>query len=500
MIPVLVAMLIGSAAVPTVVVDGTTLPASAVVTIKDKAYVSLRAAANALNADVAFDARSKTVTLTTVVRQAIMHIGDTSVTINGQRASMNAAPQLVLGRVMLPLRSLAVAMGAHVAFDGARHRVVIALAQTTATPSGGVPSPDIQASRTLQGTVSRVDLSPATPAVYVDAGSQEYRIALPQGMKIQYRETRGNIAGTGSIAQVRPGDTLIAVLDGSGALVSIADIFTGYTGTVASVAGWSMVLTNGRVVDADKNATAVSLDGQEATLDALHAGDMVTVRADPKSGKVRDVVALSPAAPGSPAGAVTQSGDLRIDTVSDNADQALRAGQILRVDATGTGGADVAFDIGDLVGGILMPETQAGHYEGTFDIQVGTNFINAPIVVRASKGSSRAQAVASDPLTIITTPPSIKEVAPASGAAVNNPRPSLFATFATLGDRGMQADSLRLWVDGVDVSAAAIRTSGFISYLPQEDLNAGVVSVKIRGVDTAGNPLEYKWSFVIEAP
>jgi hypothetical protein len=197
---------------------------------------------------------------------------------------------------------------------------------------------------------------------------------------------------------------------------------------------------------------------------------------------------------------VTQSGDLRIDTVSDNADQALRAGQILRVDATGTGGADVAFDIGDLVGGILMPETQAGHYEGTFDIQVGTNFINAPIVVRASKGSSRAQAVASDPLTIITTPPSIKEVAPASGAAVNNPRPSLFATFATLGDRGMQADSLRLWVDGVDVSAAAIRTPGFISYLPQEDLNAGIVSVKIRGVDTAGNPLEYKWSFVIEAP
>lgn len=499
MIAVVAAMLIG-AAVPTIVVDGTTLPAGAVAVVKDKAYVSLRAAASALNADVTFDGQTKTVTLTTVVRQAVMRIGDTAVMINGQRMKLNAAPQLVLGRVMLPLRSLAVALGARVSFDGATHRVVVALAPDSAAPSGTDSSPDVQQSHTLQGTVNRVDLTPSSPAVYVGVGSQEYRIAVPSGMNIQYRETRGNIAGNGSIAQVRPGDTLIAVLDRSGVLLSIADIFTGYTGTVASVNGWSMVLTNGRVVNADKSATAVSLDGQPGTLDALHAGDMVTVRADPKSGKVRDVVALSPATTGSTAVASTQSGDVHIDAIDDNADRALRAGQTLRVRATGTRGASLAFDIGDLVGGILMPETQPGTYEGTFNVQVGTNFINAPIVVRATKGASRAQAVAADPLTIITTPPSIKEAAPGPGASVNNLRPSLFATFATLGDRGMQADTLRLWVDGVDVSAAAVRTPGFISYLPQEDLDAGVVSVKIRGFDTAGNPLEYKWSFVIAAP
>jgi Copper amine oxidase N-terminal domain len=498
MIAIVVAMLVG-AAIPTIVVDGSTMPASAIVTIKGKTYISLRSAAAALNADVAFDGRTKTVTLTTVVRQAVMHIGDTTVLINGQRATMNAAPQLVLGRVMLPLRGLAVAMGAHVAIDGATHSIVITSTEGS-TPSGAASSSAVQASHTLQGTVNRVDLTPTSPAIFVGAGQQEYRIAVPPGMEIQYRETRGNIAGNGSIAQVRPGDTLIAVLDASGALLSIADIFTGYTGTIASVAGWSMVLTNGRVVDGDKTATAVSLDGQPATLDALHAGDMVTVRADPKSGKVRDVVALSPAAPGSTAGAATQSDDLRIDAIDDNAGQALRAGQTLLVRATGTRGANVAFDIGDLVGGIPMTETQPGRYEGSFNIQVGTNFINAPIVVRASKGASRAQAVAADPLTIITTPPSIKEAAPASGATVNNLRPSLYATFATLGDRGMQADSLRLWVDGVDVSAAAVRTPGYISYLPQEDLNAGVISVKIRGFDTAGNPLEYKWSFVIVEP
>jgi ribosomal protein L21E len=496
MISLLLAAFVG-VQVPTVVVDGSTLPAAAIVTIKEKTYVSLRAAANALNADIAFDGRAKTVTFTTVVRQVIMRVGEPSALINGQRVALNAAPQVVSGRVMLPLRALAVGLGARVAFDGAEHRVVITSADRSTVPSGGPSSPQVALSQTLQGTVNRVDLSATSPAVYIGVDQQEYRIAVPSRVKIQYRETRGNITGSGSIAQVRPGDTLIAVLDSSGALVSIADIFTGYTGTVASVTGWSMVMTNGRVVDGDKDATTVLLDGQAAVLGDLHAGDMVTVRADPKTGKVRDVVALSPAAQGSTATAAPQPGALRIDAVADNAGQAFRAGQLLRVSATGSRGALVSFDIGDLVGGIPMPETQPGRYAGTYDVQVGTNFINAPIVVRAMKGSVRAQAVAADPLTIITTPPSVREAAPASGASVNNRRPSLYATFSTLGDLGMRRESLRLWVDGIDVSAASIRTSEFISYLPQDDLSTGAVSVKLRGIDTAGNPLEYTWSFVI---
>jgi hypothetical protein len=397
---------------------------------------------------------------------------------------------------MLPLRALAAGLGARVAFDGA-NRVTITSANASAVPSGAPSSPTVTSSQTIQGTVNRVDLTAGSAAVYIGVDQQEFRIVVPPGMKIQYRETRGNITGNGSIAQVRPGDTLIAVLDRAGALVSIADIFTGYTGTVASVAGWSMVLTNGRVVEGDKSATTVSLDGLPAALGDLHAGDMVTVRADPKTGKVRDVVALSPVAPGPASSSLPLQDAVRIDAVTDNADQALRAGQTLHVIATGSRGSAVGFDIGDLVGGIPMPETQPGRYEGTFDVQVGTNFINAPIVVRAVKGSAKAQAVAADPLTIVTTPPLVREAAPASGASVNNRRPSLFATFATLGDLGMRPDSLHLWVDGVDVSAASVRTSDFISYLPQDDLGNGLVSVKIRGTDTAGNPLEFKWSFII---
>lgn len=494
MIPLVLGLLVLA---PTVIVDGTKMPAAAIVTVKEKTYVSLRAAANALNADVAFDGRTKTVTFTTVVRQLVMRVGDPNASVNGQRVALGAAPLDRSGRIVVPLRALAVGLGGRVAFDGAAHRVVITSSDSSPATAGATAAPQTAQSHTLQGTVNRVDLSAGASAVYVDSDQQEYRIAVSPDTKIQYRETRGNIAGTGSIAQVRPGDTLIAVLDQSGTLVSIADIFTGYTGTVASVNGLSMVLTNGRVVDGAKDSTAVSLDGQSGSFADLRAGDMVTVRADPKTGKVRDVVALSQANPGSAATATPQAGDLRIDAVTDNADRAFRAGQELHVGATGSRGAIVSFDIGDLVGGIPMPEAQPGRYEGTYDVQVGTNFINAPIIVRAAHGSLQTQAVAENPLTIITTPPSIREAAPASGAVVNNVRPSLYVTFATLGDRGMDASSLRLWIDGVEVSAAATRTPEFISYLPQSDLEPGTVWVRLRGFDTAGNPLEYKWSFVI---
>ena len=66
----------------------------------------------------------------------------------------------------------------------------------------------------------------------------------------------------------------------------------------------------------------------------------------------------------------------------------------------------------------------------------------------------------------------------------------------------MQSRFTWLWVDGVDVSAARSNPHAELHLLSSaaENLNAGVNSVKIRGFDTAGNPLEYRWSFVIVEP
>jgi len=339
------------------------------------------------------------------------------------------------------------------------------------------------------------------PAVAVTVNGLSYTITVPEGTKIQFRDTHGSVTGAGPLSQVRAGDTLIATLTSAGTLISIADIFSGFGGTIASVASQSMVLTNGRVVEADSTQTAVSLDGKPATFAQLQAGDLVTVRSDPRTGKVRDVVALTPGGLSTSATATPSvaggNANVKIDSIGDDATHAFRVGQTLHVTMDGTPGGSATFDLSNVVVDNPMKESPAGHYEGSYLIEVGTNLVDAPIIVHLVKGGLTAQALGPHPLAIITNPPSVKDAKPDADSQVNNPRPNIYVTFSTVGDRGMDAQSLKLVVNGKDVSAQATRTSAFISYFPSAPFDAGRITVVLSGADTAGNQLYYRWTFTV---
>lgn len=501
-LPVIVVAVLAAAPAPTpVVVDGANLPASALATVDDKSYVSLRALGSALGAHVAFDAKLRQVTVTTEFREVVLEIGKRVASVNGQQQPIDAPAVFTAGRVLVPLRAVALAMGATISYDSSSHSIIVSTAGVNTVPRGGPTPPSVPATNTLEGTVTDVQAAMAPPAVAVDVDHLSYTITVPEGTKIQFRDTHGGSTGAGPLSQVRAGDTLIATLDASGHLISIADIFAGFGGTIASVAGQSMVLTNGRVVEANPTQTTVTLDGRTASFAQLKAGDLVTVRADPKTGKVRDVVALEPgglatsatATPTVPGG----SADVKIAAVSDNAGHAFRVGQTLRVKMTGTPGGTASFDLSNVVVDNAMSETRPGEYEGSYLVEVGTNLVDAPIIVHLTKDGIAAQAVGPDPLAIITTPPTVKDAKPDPGSRVNNPRPNIYVTFATIGDRGLDAQSLKLVVDGRDVTAQATRTAGFISYFPPSDLESKKVTVELTGVDTAGNQLSYRWSFTV---
>jgi len=259
-------------------------------------------------------------------------------------------------------------------------------------------------------------------------------------------------------------------------------------------------LTNGRVVIADAESTNVNLDGNSAAIADLKPGDLITARSNPRTGKVREIVALTPAsfakgaAPSAPA-----AGGLRIDQVSDNAQSALREGETLRVMAVGSPGASASFDLSDVYVDNPMREVDPGRYEGSFTVSVGTNLIDAPILVRLRRGADAVVTASQDPLTVITQPPQIKDTAPADGARINTARPSIYATFVTLGGKGMQTASIRLFVDGKDVSDQATRTAAFVSFYPANDLPEGQTTVEVKGDDVAGNALDYRWAFTIGA-
>lgn len=482
-----------------VVVNGVHLQRADFLEQNGTLYIALRAVTKAVGAQVQFDAKQNAVTVTTVLRQIVMHLDDVNATVNNDHVKMDSAPRKVAGRVLVPLRALSTLLGGNVSVDPKKHEIDVAFRGFSGDQRTPPPA---RTADTLEGTVVAVAIDSAPPAVQIDVKGEQYTITVPVNTKIQFRDTRGATAGTGILAQVKPGDTLIATLDAAGHLLSVADIFSGTTGTIASVSGTSMVLTNGKVIAADATATSVELDGKKAAMRDLKAGDLVTVRSDPKSNKVRTIVALTPggmATSGTATPNPLQSvvGDVRIGDVSDNAQRPFRAGQSVRVSMNGTPGGVGAFDLGDVVLDNAMKEIRPGRYEGAYAVAVGTNIIDAPILVKLTKGGLTAHAVGPDPLSILTELPQVKETAPLSGARINTTRPSIYVTFATIGGKGMDPGSLQLLVDGKDVSAQATRTSAFVTYFPAADLHAGRISVEVKGSDVAGNPLDYTWSFVI---
>jgi hypothetical protein len=492
--------LLGAAPTP-VVVDGHALPASALSTIDGKSYVALRPIGEALGAQVTFDGKLRQATVTTEFREVVLIISKSVAIVDGQPRQVDAPALFVDGRVMVPLRVVAQALGASVSYDSATHSIVISTTGAQTAPRGGPTAPAIPATNTIEGTVTDVQDSMVPPAVAIDVDHLTYTVTVPEGTKIQFRDTHGGSTGSGALSQVRAGDTLIVTLDAAGDLLSVADIFAGFSGTIASVSGQNMVLGNGRVVESDKTQTAVELDGKQATFADLKAGDLVTVRSDPRTGKVRLVVALTPGGIAATAtatpSAAGETSDVRIDRVTDDAQNAFRVGQTLHVIVDGTPGGSATFDLSNVVVDNPMTEVKPGHYEGSYLVEVGTNLVDAPIIVRLVKNGLTAEAEGPDPLAIITTPPSVKDAKPEPDSQVNSARPNIYVTFFTVGDRGLDAQSLKLVVNGQDVSASATKTSSFISYFPQADFPDGSVTVVLTGSDTAGNALYYKWTFTV---
>ncbi|MBV8170999.1 MAG: copper amine oxidase N-terminal domain-containing protein [Candidatus Eremiobacteraeota bacterium] len=487
------------AAGDTVLVNGTKLSADAIAQLDERTYVSLQPVARALGATVAYDGKSKQATLTTVLAQIVFRVDDNTVTVNGVAKTLEAPAREVGGRVMLPLRGLATALDANLKLDSTKHQIDLVM-NASAAPQNAPTPPPIQSANTLEGTVVSVDAGADVPQVDIDVKGMEYTVTVPPNTKIQFRDTHGGVASEGTLAQVKPGDTLIATLDSQGRVLSIGDVFSGTSGTITSVAGMNMVLSNGRVITADEHATSVIVDGGAATMADLRPGDIVTVRSDPRTGKVREVVAFSPshtAATASPSPSATTASGVEISGVNANAEHPLHVGQTLTVSFEGTPGGAASFDLSNVVLGTPMREVRPGYYEGSYVVQVGTNVVDAPLLVTLSKGGQSAHAVGPVPLNIITEAPQVKTTAPGDGARINTLRPSIYVTFETIGGKGMDPATMQLLVDGKDVTSQATKTGAFISYFPGSDLHDGRIDVRVRGSDVAGNQLDYSWSFVI---
>lgn len=90
-----------------------------------RTYLPLRAAAESMGAAVVWDNNTRSATVTkdgTVIRCTV---GSTAFSVNGVTKYNDAAPQIVAGRTMLPIRPIAEALGGTLSWDGTTASVTI---------------------------------------------------------------------------------------------------------------------------------------------------------------------------------------------------------------------------------------------------------------------------------------------------------------------------------------------------------------------------------------
>src|SRR5690606_38350748 len=112
-----------------IIMDGLPLPTDVPAQILGgRTMVPLRAIFDALGAEVAWDSATRTVTAHRGDRTVRLTAGDRTAVIDGTWVSLDAPPVIVGGRTLVPLRFVAEAFGADVAWDAASRTVTISSA------------------------------------------------------------------------------------------------------------------------------------------------------------------------------------------------------------------------------------------------------------------------------------------------------------------------------------------------------------------------------------
>jgi hypothetical protein len=345
----------------------------------------------------------------------------------------------------------------------------------------------------IKGTVTAVDLTsdPPTLTLTYNASARTVQIAPEAGVIVQ--DVISGTSNSGNLEDVHVGDFAQVRLDRQGQIKAIVDAYGSRTGTVAAVASGQLVLNDGHVI-APSRSTTVTLNGSDTSLDNIQIGDTVMVRYNIDSSEPREIIATRKAA-SAPAPA---NASAAISSVEAGPGQPLRAGDTVNVSMRATPGGVAHFDIGPYVTNQPMQESSPGVYTGSYVVNRGVNFSNAPVFGRLTVNGTDAPPVESTAtISVATEAPGIVDFAPDAGTTVNNARPSIYATFQS-GTVPVNQSSERLIVNGHDVTSSCVRTPRFIQYTPGIDYPAGPMRVTAIVSDAAGNKNSRSWTFFIK--
>ena len=432
--------------------------------------------------------RGKTLIASAPSKRIAVTVGSRRAYVDNRVVLMDSPALEIDGATYVPLRFVADSLGAQVSYDPKAQRVEVISSVVGRTP--GLEQRTPGGSTQIVGKVSNVDLNSAPESVTVTRGQTVRTIAITSDARIVVQDVVTRTTTPATLRDVHVGDAVSVILRRDGRVDEVVARYASKAGVIAAVSPSAFVLQSGYVVTPDKSSE-ITLNGQPATLADLKVGDDVTVRLNPETQEKRQII-VARAMPSTP----TPAGSAQITDIAVTAKGPLRAGDSFTVTLHGTPGGKATFDIGTYVTGLPVPETQPGTYTTKYTVPDGINFNRTPVYGHLNAGATEApRAESAQLVAVATTKPTIVDIAPPSGQTVNNNKPSIYATYQSPTDVGINPSSVRIEVNGLDVTAASTRTDKFITYSPGAALADGPVTVIVTIADNAGNTQSRKWTF-----
>ena len=169
---------------------------------------------------------------------------------------------------------------------------------------------------------------------------------------------------------------------------------------------------------------------------------------------------------------------------------------------TGSPGCRAVISIPNVAANLKMTETSPGVYQGDYKVTIGHDLTDATVVAEltAKDGTLAPLIRASQTVSIDTTPPRIIFFTPGDSDAVVAPRPVFYAALSDGGGSGVAPGSVKIALDGNDVTGQCLITPRGVSYQPSSNLPPGLHAWTVSATDRAGNTAKQTRIMTIAAP
>lgn len=199
------------------------------------------------------------------------------------------------------------------------------------------------------------------------------------------------------------------------------------------------------------------------------------------------------AAPAAPAPGATAA---RIDRFTVAPVDKLEPGVDLKFALIGTPGARAAVNIQGVNRDVELKEVSSGQYEGSYTVRRLDHFpASGNIVARLEAGGKVARTRLAQSLLVAAKAPVLKNISPRENEVVAPGQMTISGTFDDSGGVAVDPKSVRIILDGRDVTQNSSITPQFFTYRVAPA--PGSHQVQVNAQDTNGNAIRQSWSFSV---